>query len=416
MPIIFTAPYIAPVNWFGLLGSSGRENGYGAATDSSGNIIVAGSYFNGSDYDTVLAKFTAAGSLIWQRSLASAASSEHIQSVSLDASDNIVVCGVFFVAKYSSAGSLTWQRTLTSMATDNVLVLSSGDIVLTGNSSAVGAGSNDVIIIKLSSNGSTTLWSRSLGVSGAQIGTGIAEDSGGNIYVTGTHAAGNFIAKYNTSGVIQWQQKMGGVTPDKPNFNAITIDGSDNIYVAGGAPTGTPGALLVKYNTSGAIVFQTRYSLTSTTRFLGVTTDSSGNVYVTGETTGTGKILVAKMDSSGVLSWSRSIGETDALYNEGHGIHIHPSGDVCVVGILDNIGEGGISDIFYSRVPADGSKTGSYSLGGVTVNYSSVSLGTSTLSQSENPAGMTDQSFVLTNTAGTFTDSTGTLVTDFVSI
>ena len=416
MPIIFTAPYIAPVNWFGLLGSSGRENGYGVATDSSGNIIVAGSYFNGSDYDTVLAKFTAAGSLIWQRSLASAASSEHIQSVSLDASDNIVVCGVFFVAKYSSAGSLTWQRTLTSMATDNVLVLSSGDIVLTGNSSAVGAGSNDVIIIKLSSNGSTTLWSRALGVSGAQIGTGIAEDSGGNIYVTGTHAAGNFIAKYNTSGVIQWQQKMGGTAPNNPGFHAITIDGSDNIYVAGSAPSGTPGALLVKYNTSGTIVFQTRYTLNSATRFLEVTTDASGNVYATGETKNEGKLLVAKIDSSGVLSWSRTIAETDAFNNEGHGISIHTSGDVCVIGILDNIGEGGVSDIFYSRLPSDGSKTGAYSLGGVTVNYSSVSLGTSTLSQPENPAGMTDQSFVLTNTAGTFTDSAGTLVTDFVSI
>lgn len=414
MPIVFVQPYIAPVNWMALLGSSSTDRGASTVVDSGGNIIVGGLYYNGSNYDAVIAKYSPAGTLQWQR-IFGGSGTQSPYSITVDASDNIIFSGPLFLAKYSSAGSLLWQRSLPDVSGERVLVLGTGEIIVGGYTTTVGAGSNDAILVKLSADGSTTIWSRAIGVSGAQLGTSAGVDSSGNIYIISTHGGGPFIAKYNTSGVIQWQQKLSGVS--NPAFYDMTITGSDDIYVVGsaGAPT-YAGAMMVKYDTSGNVVFQKRYSLSSSTRFLGVTHDSTGDVYAIGETASTGKILIGKYDSSGVRIWERSIGETNASSNNGNGIFIHTSGDVCITGELDNLGEGGSSDIFHARLPADGSKTGTYSLGGVNIDYTSVTATTATLPHTESAAGMTDQSVSITNSAGSFTDAAGSLVTDFISL
>lgn len=77
-------------------------------------------------------------------------------------------------------------------------------------------------------------------------GNGIAVDASGNVYVTGsyngtatfgtttkTSAGGEdiFVAKYNSSGVLQWVQSAGGTSEDWGN--GIAVDGSGNVYVTG---------------------------------------------------------------------------------------------------------------------------------------------------------------------------------------
>mgnify|MGYP006921325376 CR=1 FL=1 len=145
----------------------------------------------------------------------------------------------------------------------------------------------------------------------------IAIDSSGNVYACGgistTGTVGSvdaFLVKYNSAGDIQWNRFLGGTSTD--SFDAIAIDSSNNIYVAGQTSTsGISRSLLVKYNSSGTqqwaktlgtnITFHNNY-------WLAVDTDSSGNVYVAGETYNTqNRGIIAKYDSSGTVIWQKSV-------------------------------------------------------------------------------------------------------------
>ena len=81
---------------------------------------------------------------------------------------------------------------------------------LDGNTSS---GDYDVFLVKYNSSG-TKQWTKQLGTSSSELGTGVTTDSSGNIYVTGSTEGGLdgntnsgetdiFLVKYNSSGIIQ---------------------------------------------------------------------------------------------------------------------------------------------------------------------------------------------------------------------
>ena len=117
-------------------------------------------------------------------------------------------------------------------------------------------------------------WIAALGGTFNDFGNGIAVDSSGNVYVTGkteSAGAGNtdlFIAKYDSSGTIQWQRTLGGTNGDEGY--GVTVDSSGNVYVVGftfSAGSGLQDWLIAKYNASGTIQWQ---------RTLGGTSDEFG--------------------------------------------------------------------------------------------------------------------------------------------
>ncbi len=118
----------------------------------------------------------------------------------------------------------------------------------------------------------TLTWNTFLGGSGSDIGTAIAVDGGGNVYVAGgsdttwgtpvlADNAGNnaFAAKLNSSGVLQWNTFLGGSGSDVAT--AIAVDGSGNMYVAGFS-TATWGAPVRAYST-GYDAFAAKLNSTS---------------------------------------------------------------------------------------------------------------------------------------------------------
>jgi len=134
-------------------------------------------------------------------------------------------------------------------------------------------------------------------------GNGVSTDSSGNIYVTGyTYGGldGNtnsgewdiFLVKYNSSGTKQWTKQLG--TSSSDSGNGVTTDSSGNIYVTGYTRGGLDGntnsgsydIFLVKYNSSGTKQWTKQLGTSSGDYGNDVTTDSSDNVYVTGSTGG----------------------------------------------------------------------------------------------------------------------------------
>jgi len=166
----------------------------------------------------------------------------------------------------------------------------------------VGGGVNNIFLVKFNSSG-TKQWTKQLGTSSIDSGSGVITDSSGNIYVTGfTYGGldGNtnsgsfdiFLIKYNSSGTKQWTKQLG--TSSSEEGNGVTTDSSGNIYVTGYTDGGLDGntssgyndIFLVKYNSSGTKQWTKQLGTSSTDYGSGVSTDSSGNIYVTGSTSG----------------------------------------------------------------------------------------------------------------------------------
>ena len=289
--------------WTKQLGTSNNEYASAIATDSSDNIYVTGMTWGGLDgstkpsycmgsgtvkafnecTDIFLVKYNSSGTKQWVKQLeGSSKSFDNAQGLAVDSSDNIYVAG------FTNGG-------------------------LDGNTSS---GKHDILLVKYNSSGSKQ-WLQQFGSSNNDMGLEVNVDSKGNIYVTGYTEGGLdgktnsgerdiFLVKYNSSGTKQWTQQLG--TPTFEEGNGVAVDSSDNIYVSGWTRgkldiyAGGDDAIVLKYNSSGtkqwtrqfgapSFLEKSRYNSSSQMsssddKGIGVAVDSSGNIYVTGNTEG----------------------------------------------------------------------------------------------------------------------------------
>lgn len=192
-------------------------------------------------------------------------------------------------------------------------------------------GGSDIFLTKfLPSNNKE--WTIILGSSNDDVGRDITVDSDGNIYIVGS-TQGNldgisnngqwdiFLAKYNPSGIKQWTRLLGTTLDD--HAYGVTTDISGNIYITGGSQGNLDGKPNLQYGVMD--IFLTKYTATGTrqwTTLLGspnedvahdITSDSTGNIYITGYTQSssfnsdsfTRQIFVVKFDGSINSTWTQ---------------------------------------------------------------------------------------------------------------
>jgi len=421
--------------WLASLGGASRDHGNAVSIDSAGNAYAVGfteSQGAGSR-DFLIAKYESAGTVEWQRVLGGA-SSDQADAAAVSSSGDVYAFGVtssagaggqdFLLAKYNSSGTIQWQRVLgdgTGNEGDGVAVDSSGDVYVSGTTDEYP--NEKMQVAKYNSSG-TLQWQRVLGGSGSEYCRGAAVDSSSNLYAVGhTNAsgAGGFdvlIAKYNSSGTIQWQRTLGGSGSD--SSDDATIDSSGNLYVAATtSSTGPAGAnlLLAKYNSAGTIQWQRVLGSTSDDQSRGVVTDSLDNVYISGYTNSSGAggydMLIAKYNSSGTLQWQRRLGGSGN--DNSRSLSISAIDELYVLGYTASTGEGG-DDLLLAKLPSDGSLTGTYVLDGVNMVYQSSSLTASTSTLTAATSTLTAATSTLTAATSTLTAATSTLTSHFVEI
>lgn len=399
--------------WIATLGSSSQLNyGLGIALDSSRNVYVTGYYSSGKCLYT---KYNASGAVQTTNYFGDVLDSEG-RGIAVDSSGNYYIVGSYgqsgypFIelAKINTSGSTLWQRSLGISFDVNgrgygIAVDSSGNVYVVGymdrNS---GPTYIDMQIAKYDTFG-TLQWQRSLssGTSINTYGRGIALDSSGNVYVVGYHnVSGNYqiqLAKYNTSGVIQWQRSL-GVSGSNVYGYGIAVDASSNIYVIGHSSASSPASFqLAKYDTNGVIQWQRSLgSGTDSASGNGITVDSSGNVYFVGNLTGSvNSLQIAKYNTSGNIQWQRRL-YSSGLTTEGYSIAVDSVSNVYVAGKTT---AGAPGQVIMASLPNDGTKTGTYSVGGYSYTYEASSLTDASTSLTDATSSLTDAATSLTSTA-----------------
>lgn len=259
----------------------------------------------------------------------------------------------------------------------------------------------------------STAWA-ALGTGIAQEANSVAVDNQGNVYITGQfggtttfgsinlRATGNsniFVAKYNSSGVVQWAVKAAGSgTFDKGT--SIKVDATGNVYITGTftntaifgntsstsvTSAGADDIFIAKYNNLGVVQWVQRAGGTGLDGANALALDPSGNIYITGffrntatfgtttlTSAGNSDVFVAKCENAtGAFQAANSAGGTGN--DGGNSIAYTPNGTLRVAGYFNNtaifgstslVSAGG-SDIFSSTYLSSSNQWGtSFGIGG----------------------------------------------------
>ena len=287
--------------WGTYYGGTGSDIGYSCATDASGNVYLVGNTksttgmattgahlatFGGGDWYAFLVKFNSSGVRQWGTYYGGTGRDNYGISCATDASGNVYLSG--------------YTTSTTGIAT-------------TGAHQATYGSSGDAFLVKFNSSG-VRQWGTYYGGTGYDYGYSCATDGSGNVYLagsspsttgiatTGAHkttrggSVDAFLVKFNSSGTRQWGTYYGG-TAGEAAYHCAT-DSSGNVYLTGesksttgiattGAHKTTRGgsvdAFLVKFNSSGVRQWGTYYGGTGSDYGYSCATDGSGNVYLAGD-------------------------------------------------------------------------------------------------------------------------------------
>jgi hypothetical protein len=154
--------------WSKRFGNTANDHGFSVAVDSSGNVLVTGSFLRTVDFgggnltagyaSIFVAKYSAAGTHIWSKGFMDYGEDAGY-AITADTSGNVIVTGVF-------AGTVDF-----------------------GGGSLTNAGVSSIFVAKYSAAG-THIWSEQFGNPGGQdVGTGIAVDRSGNTILTGYYSS-----------------------------------------------------------------------------------------------------------------------------------------------------------------------------------------------------------------------------------
>jgi hypothetical protein len=273
--------------WSRQPGTSEGDAAFGVATDTDGNVYVVGETegalggpFKGAS-DAWVIKFDGDGHQLWSRQPGTSGWDDAL-GVATDTDGNVYVVGETngalggpnqgyydgWVIKFDGSGRVLWSRqpgTSDSDAAFGVATDTDGNVYVVGDTDGALAGAekgdSDAWVIKFDGDGHR-LWGRQPGTSGFDTTTGVATDTDGNVSIGGfTDGAlggpykgilDGWVIKFDGDGHRLWGRQPG--TSGADDAQGVATDTNGNVYAVGqtsgalGGPNkGEYDAWIIKY-------------------------------------------------------------------------------------------------------------------------------------------------------------------------
>jgi uncharacterized delta-60 repeat protein len=354
----------------------GNDHAHDVRIDSAGNIILTGwieTATGNEDCHTV--KYSPQGDLLWENTYAgSATGTDYGYALTLDPSGNVYVAGFgnganpatfdIFVLKYDADGNSVWTQRWTSPIANysayaySIAVDNQGNVFTTGFESD-GFTDGEFITLKFNSSG-VLQWATPYNGSTNSIdyANRIVVDNDGNSYVTGWSGGANNLhdmttIKYDPDGNELWVNRYNGTADDNDYAYWLALDSSGNVYVAGqSVETGSDNDITtIKYAPNGDEIWIRHYDGPAHGYDAGqsIAVDVEGNAYVTGNhTTATGlECVTLKYSAAGDLLWTASFNGPDASGGVFISIALDDAASAYVTGFVFSGGAGDVATVKY---------------------------------------------------------------------
>lgn len=361
----FASAQTPTFQWAKQLGADGYVYGKSIARDAFGDIVTAGDFNGTADFDAAattfplnatngsgfVTRYNPAGNFMWAKQIGN--SITNVKVVKLDAAGYIYVAGAFKGQADMDPGAGTVNLT------------SSGDY--------------DAFIVKLDPSGNF-MWAKQMGAANLDDVRGMDIDANGNVYTTGLFTNtvdldpgpamfnlstnggyDTYVLKLDGNGTFVWAKGIHGTFIELPR--ALTVDASGNVHVTGvvfGTIDFDPGPGVDTLTTNGDKSFVLKLSNTGNylwAKIFGgpsgggcafdVAVDAAGNVYTTGDFSGTADfdpnagisnitaasaadVFISKLNAAGNFVWAKSIAQSFTF--GGGNIDLDDLGNIYVTG------------------------------------------------------------------------------------
>jgi len=237
--------------WTRTYGGAGDDRGYSVQQTQDGGYIVAGftDSLVGGNVDVYLIKTNATGDTLWTRTYGGVGY-DYGESVQQTQDGGYIVAGEtnsfgngvqVYLIKTNASGGTLWTRTYGGAWNEwgwSVQQTTDGGYIIAGYTTSFGAGNDDVYLIKTNASGDT-LWTRTYGGTGYDDGRSVKQTTDGGYVVAGwTDSFGNgrqvYLIKTNAGGDTLWTRTFGGAGND---LGYSVQQTSDSGYIVAGTTT-----------------------------------------------------------------------------------------------------------------------------------------------------------------------------------
>ncbi|MBF0466836.1 MAG: hypothetical protein HQK88_11410 [Nitrospirae bacterium] len=377
------------------LGGSSNDAAYSISSTTDGGFIVGGYTwsFGYGNKDMMVIKMSKSNSIDWQYTYGGA-DNDSVQSIKQTTDGGYVVAGYtnsfgagcydMWILKLDSAGTPTWQNTYGGHGTcynvigcsntgagisgieyaKSIEQTSDGGYIVLGYTGTFGAGSDDIWVLKLNSNG-TIKWQKTYGTTEVENSYSIKQISDGGYIIAGNRisvcdlTADILFIRLDADGNVIWAKTYGN---GNQSFTFSAIESIYGGYIVAGYTnafgTGDEDVWVLKLDPTGAIEWQKTYGGTGNDFAYSILQTTDGGYLVAGSTNSFGSgaydVWALKLFSNGEIQWQNAYGGPGDDFASSYSIAQTSYGGYLLAGNTDSYGAGG-SDFWVVKVAPDGS-------------------------------------------------------------
>ena len=272
--ILIKTNSVGAFQWASRFWGGNYEYLYSVTQTTDGGFALAGetTTYGAGAYDILVVKTDATGAFSWARTFGGLnydrVNSEGSITRTADGGVAVTGCTENFGAggfdvmavKLSAAGNVEWVRTLGGPANERgytIIQTTDAGFALTGYTASYGAGSADVLVVKMDSLGRAE-WARAIGGDSSDYGYSLVQAPDGGYVIAGSTnsfgaGGGDFLAvRLSSSGDLEWARTFGGPSGDGAASITTATDGG---YVLAGRTSsygqGNGDIMVIKLDANG---------------------------------------------------------------------------------------------------------------------------------------------------------------------